>query len=97
MVVPVIRMYATSVSYHLLVRLFQQATSNSISAWRARRFRRLCANFSRSSPRKKPANSTWLSAAGLTVLFVLDVARDGLMNWRSSDGGSAPDADIRFR
>ena len=36
----------------------------TIRAWRARRFREPCANSNRSSPRRRPASSTWLPAAG---------------------------------
>jgi hypothetical protein len=48
----------------LLIRLFQETPTRSVMACRARRSRKLCANSSRSLPRRRLARSTWPSAAG---------------------------------
>ena len=60
----------------LLIRLFQPATSCSVRVWRARHFRRICANFSVNSQQRTPANSISLRAAGRTGSAVHDVDTD---------------------
>ena len=80
----------------LLIRLFQQATSSSVGSWRARSFQRLCANFRRSSPAKRPANCIWLTVVGLMASCVVGADTARLMRWRNRDVGSALHAGIRF-
>jgi len=64
------------VNSFLLIRLFQPATSCSVRVWRARHFRRICANFSVNSQQRTPANSISLRAAGRTGSAVHDVDTD---------------------
>src|SRR5438128_11870437 len=54
------------VSLLLLIRLFQHATMRSVRAWRALRFRRICASFSVNSPPTRPVSTTWLRVVGRT-------------------------------
>ncbi len=54
----------------VLIRLFQQATTGSVSAWRARRFRRISGSFSGNLRPPRPVRTTWRRAAGRTALCV---------------------------
>ncbi len=54
----------------VLIRLFQQATTGSVSAWRARRFRRISGSFSGNLRPTRPVRTTWRRAAGRTALCV---------------------------
>jgi transposase InsO family protein len=66
--------------YLMLIRLFQQTTTCSVGRWLGQHFRRPCANSSRSSPAKKPANGIWRPVDGGTVSSVRGVEGDGPMN-----------------
>lgn len=87
----------TVASRLVLIRLFQQTTSGSVRGCRARHFRRLCANSSRSLLAKKPANSIWPLAAGRMASCVRDAGAGGPMNWRDQDTGNVPPVGAKFR
>ena len=53
-----------STSHLLLIRLFQHATKYSVGACRVRLFLETCANFSVSSPAKRPVSNIWPPVAG---------------------------------
>ena len=94
------RPYDTAKSRHfLLIRLFQQTTSCSVGACRARHFQRICANSRRSSAVKRLAGNTWKPAAGRRVLRAHAAETEALMNRnrRRRGAGSVPVAGTRFR
>ena len=80
----------------LLIRLFQHATICSVSACRARRFRRMCLSFSVNSRPKWPASSIWRRVAGRTVSHALAVDTGVRTRWRSG-AGRVPHAVTRRR
>lgn len=65
-------------AYCLLV--VQQAASGGVEACRPQHFRRICANFSHSSPPKMRAGRTYLAAVGRTVLCARSAGTGVLMN-----------------
>jgi len=80
----------------LLIRLFQQATTGSMSPCLVRDFRKVCGSFNRSLLPKKHASGIWAPAVGRMASCVRSVETDGPMNWRTSDDGSVPAAGARF-
>jgi hypothetical protein len=79
------------------IRLFQQATICSVKAWRALRFRRICASFSASSPPKRPVKTIWLPVDGPMDFGARAAAISELIQWSPVDAGSARRAGIRSR
>ena len=84
-------------SRHLLIRLFQQATTGSVRAWRARRFRRISASFNANSPPKRLVRTTWRRVAGRTVLRVPGAGMRAAIDWSSSGAGNVRRVGIRYR
>ena len=81
----------------LLIRLFQQATTGSVRAWRARRFRRISASFNANSPPKRLVRTTWRRVAGRTVLRVPGAGMRAAIDWSSSGAGNVRRVGIRYR
>ena len=81
----------------LLIRLFQHATTGSVRAWRARRFRRISASFHANSPPKRLVRTTWRRVAGRTVLRVPGAGMRAAIDWSSSGAGNVRRVGIRYR
>ena len=82
---------------HLLIRLFQHATTGSVRAWRARRFRRISASFHANSPPKRLVRTPWRRVAGRTVLRVPGAGMRAAIDWSSSGAGNVRRVGIRYR
>ena len=81
----------------MLIRLFQQTTAGSVGLCLARRFQRLCANFSGSLRAKKLAKVIWPIVDGRMGSSVPGAGTGAPMNWRGKDAGSVRAVDIRSR
>jgi hypothetical protein len=64
----------------LLIRLFQQTHTDSMSECLGQRFQKPCGNFNRSLQRRRPANSILPTVAGRMASCARNVETAGLMN-----------------
>ncbi len=72
--------HAWPISRLLIIWLLQQATIGSVEACHDRRFRRHCASFSPTFPRRKPASNIWQSVVGQMGSLVHDAGMEKLMS-----------------
>jgi hypothetical protein len=81
----------------MLIRLFQQATMDSMAACLGQHFRRICVNSSRSLRPNRRADSIWLLVAGRMGSCACDAGAGGPMNWQNEGTGSVPPVGAKFR